>query len=115
MKLNISEWLKNFSGAVTICDKEGIILYMNNKATQTFEKYGGESLLGTNLLDCHPEPSRTKLKSMLKTGLPNIYTIEKNGLKKLIHQTPWYDGDGYCGFVELSLEIPVELPNYFRS
>ena len=24
----------------------------------------------------------------------NIYTVEKEGLKKLIFQTPWYDEDG---------------------
>jgi hypothetical protein len=39
----------------------------------------------------------------------NVYTIEKNGVKKLIYQSPWYYNGEYAGFVELSLEIPFEM------
>ncbi len=28
----------------------------------------------------------------------NAYTIEKNGIKKLIHQTPWFENGEYTGF-----------------
>jgi hypothetical protein len=45
----------------------------------------------------------------------NIYTIEKNGVKKLIYQTPWYQDGQYAGFIELSLEIPFEMPHFIRS
>jgi transcriptional regulator with PAS, ATPase and Fis domain len=108
-------WLKEFNGAVTVCDKEGIILKMNDKAIITFEKYGGTKLIGTNLLDCHPEPSKTKLKEMLISGKPNAYTIEKNGIKKLIYQAPWFEEKRYMGFIELSLEIPFEMPHFVRK
>ena len=34
------EWAKEMNCAVTVCDTKGIILYMNDKACQTFAKYG---------------------------------------------------------------------------
>jgi len=52
---------------------------------------------------------------MLAAGEKNIYTIEKNGVKKLIYQSPWYQNGKYAGFVELSLEIPFEMPHFIRS
>lgn len=109
-------WLHNFSGAVTICDTEGIIIYMNKKSQSTFARDGGADLIGKNVLDCHPEPARSKLATMLKTEETNCYTIEKNGVKKLIYQAPWYkDTSEYGGLVELSLEIPIKMPNYVRQ
>ena len=41
--------------------------------------------------------------------------IEKNGVKKIIYQSPWYKEGEYAGFVELSLEIPLEMPHFIRS
>jgi PAS domain S-box-containing protein len=111
----LSEWTKEFSGAITVCDIDGRILYMNDKAAKTFEKYGGADLIGKNVLDCHPGPARAKLQEMMRTRTPNCYTIEKKGVKKLIYQTPWYEQGEYKGFLELSLEIPFDMPNYIRK
>jgi transcriptional regulator with PAS, ATPase and Fis domain len=108
-------WLKEFPGAITVCDKEGLIFEMNDKAAQTFAEDGGYNLIGKNLLDCHPEPSRTKLKQLLETRQTNVYTIEKNCVKKLIYQSPWYKDGEYAGLVELSLEIPFEMPHFVRD
>jgi transcriptional regulator with PAS, ATPase and Fis domain len=108
-------WINEFTGAVTLCDLSGIVLYMNNKAAETFQKYGGKSLIGKSLLDCHPESARKKLLHLLKSGESNSYTIEKNGKKRLIHQAPLFKEGVRCGMVEFSLEIPFELPNYVRS
>ncbi len=108
-------WVKEFPGAATVCNREGIILEMNEKAFKTFEKYGGASLIGKNLLDCHPEPAKSKLKELLETQKRNAYTIEKNGIKKIIYQSPWYENGEYMGFVELSLEIPLDMPNFVRK
>lgn len=109
------DWMENFCGAITVCDKNGIILYMNQKAIKTFEKYGGYQLIGTDLSDCHPEPAKTKLQEMLRDETSNVYTIEKNGVRKLIHQTPWYKNNEYCGFIELSIELPEVMSNFVRS
>jgi transcriptional regulator with PAS, ATPase and Fis domain len=107
-------WIQEFSGAVTVCDSDGIILAMNAKAIENFASSGGARLIGTNLLDCHPEPARTKLKELLASRRANVYTIEKNGIKKLIYQSPWYVDGNYSGLVELALEIPAELPHFVR-
>jgi hypothetical protein len=108
------EWIKQFPGAVTVCNCEGIILEMNDKAAQTFEKDGGYALIGKNLLDCHPEPARAKIQIMLDSCEKNVYTIEKNGIRKLIYQSPWFKDSHYMGFVELSLEIPFEMEHFVR-
>ena len=108
-------WIKEFPAAITVCDANGIILEMNDKAARTFDKDGGYALLGKNLLDCHSELSRGKVQAMLASHEENVYTIEKNGVKKLIYQTPWRRNGEYAGFVELSLEIPFEMPHHVRS
>lgn len=108
-------WIKETDFSVTLCDKNGTINYMNDKALKTFANDGGEKLLGTNVLDCHPEPSKTQLADMLKSEKKNVYTIQKNGVKKLIYQAPYYENSVYKGFVELSLEIPEVMENFVRG
>jgi len=108
-------WTKELNIAVTVCDENGVILEMNDKSCKTFEKQGGSKLLGTNLLDCHPEPAKSKVKDLLANPRANSYTIEKNGVKKLIYQAPWFEAGKFKGFVELSMEIPFDLPHFIRS
>ncbi|MBK6764818.1 MAG: PAS domain-containing protein [bacterium] len=110
-----ANWSTEIPFAITVCDTDGIILEMNHKSQSTFAADGGAELIGTNVLDCHPEPSRTQLCGMLATQERNVYTIEKNGVKKLIYQTPWYENGEYRGFVELSLEIPLDMPHFVRA
>lgn len=107
-------WIKELPFAITVCDKAGNILEMNDKSKKTFEKWGAD-LIGASLFNCHPEPAKSKLAEMLDSPRVNAYTIEKNGIKKLIYQSPWYEGDCFMGFVELSLEIPFEIPNFIRK
>lgn len=111
----MEDWKNGVGFAVTVCDADGTILEMNAKAAATFAKSGGGDLVGKSLLDCHPEPSKTKLKKMLAEPYTNAYTIEKNGVKKLIYQTPWMKDGKPAGLVELSLEIPAEMPHFVRK
>ena len=110
-----ANWSNEFPAAITVCDKNGKILEMNDRACKTFEKDGGASLVGKNVLDCHPEPAKAKLKEMLATGKSNCYTIEKKGVKKMMYQAPWYENGEYKGFVEMSIEIPFEMPHFVRN
>jgi PAS domain-containing protein len=112
---NEYQWVKEFPGAVTVTDARGTILAMNERAIRAFKEDGGEALIGTNVLDCHPEPARTRLKELLATQERNVYTIEKKGVKKLIYQSPWFRGGSYAGMVELSLEIPPVMPHFIRE
>ena len=101
--------------SVTICDKEGKILEMNDKSIDTFTK-DGKSLAGRSLLDCHPEPARSKLLDLLQNHDVNVYTIEKNGVRKMIYQMPWYDSQQeFAGYVELSMVLPSDMPHYVRQ
>jgi len=108
-------WVQEFSAAVTVTDREGKILEMNAAAVKTFEKDGGARLIGSNVLDCHPEPAKAKLRTIMENRKPNVYTIEKAGVKKLIYQAPWYQDGEYAGVVELSVEIPFEMPHFVRD
>lgn len=109
-----NDWVRAFPGAVTVCDRDGVILEMNERSVASFAADGGAALIGTNVLDCHPEPARAKLAALLASGKPNVYTIEKGGVKKLIYQAPWYRDGEVRGIVELSLPIPFEMPHFVR-
>ena len=111
----MGSWMEEFPGAVTVCDRDGVIIGMNAMSVRTFEANGGRALVGTNLLDCHPEPSRGKVADLLAHPRVNAYTIEKRGVRKLIYQAPWYREGQPAGIVELSLEIPESMPHVVRE
>ena len=108
-------WTKEVPVAIIICDTEGVVLEMNDKAVSNYAASGGAGLVGKNLLDCHPDPARRKLNAIMEDRRVNAYTIEKKGIKKLIYQMPWFDQGEYAGFAEISMEIPLELPHYIRK
>lgn len=113
--MQIPDYFCGCNYAQTVCDENGIVLYMNERATQVFARYGGKDLIGKSLMDCHSEHSREKIRELIKTGGSNSYTIFKNGIKKLIHQTPWYQNGKIAGLIEISLELPAEMPHFVRS
>jgi hypothetical protein len=108
-------WTRELPGSITVCDSEGVLLEMNDQAAVAFQKQGGRALVGTNLLDCHPEPSRSKVQELLTSHRVNAYTIEKDGRQKLIYQAPWYENGVYRGLVELALPLPEPLPHFVRE
>ena len=109
------DWVEEYPAAVTVCDREGVIVAMNARSCATFEAQGGRSLVGRSLLDCHPGESKEKLKRLLASPSTNVYTIEKKGIKKLVYQSPWFKDGQYAGIVELSLPIPFEMPHFVRG
>lgn len=109
------DWIKEFPGAITVTDDEGKIIYMNKKAAKAFEAEGGLELIGRNIMDCHRPDSQEKIKKILESRRPNVYTIEKQGQKKLIFQTVWTEAGQVRGLVELSLEIPPAMPHFVRD
>lgn len=109
---NIPDWAMQMNCAVTVCDADGVIIYMNEKARETFSKHG--DLIGKNLMGCHSQASKDKILEMLATGNSNAYTISKNGQRKMIYQTPWRENGKIAGMVEISMVIPEEMPHYVR-
>lgn len=108
-------WLEQFAGAVTVCDADGILLAMNDAAAAAYASFGGRKLLGTNLLDCHPEPSRSVFRDMLATRRTNVYTVEREGRRKLVYQSPWFEQGEYRGLVEIVLPLPEHMPHFVRD
>jgi transcriptional regulator with PAS, ATPase and Fis domain len=113
--MDTSVWLNGMNVAITVCDREGTIVYMNEQSARTFAADGGKSLLGKKLWDCHPEAAREKIRRLMAANAANSYTIEKNGVKKLVHQAPWQEDGQPAGLVEFSLVIPDVLPHFVRS
>ncbi|MDP3051335.1 MAG: diguanylate cyclase [Eubacteriales bacterium] len=113
--MDIGPWIKELPVSITVCDVNGVILEMNEKSCEVFAKDGGRNLIGTNLLDCHPGPARAKLEEMLHTWSSNTYSIEKNGKKQFIYQSPWYQDNEFRGFVEFIMDIPVEASHFVRK
>jgi PAS domain-containing protein len=108
-------WTKEFPAAITVCDAEGRIVSLNDRAAATFAADGGLGLIGRSVLDCHPEPARTKLKELLETGRVNVYTVRKSGRRKIVLQAPWSESGKPAGIVELSFEIPEVIPHFDRD
>lgn len=107
---NFPFWPDELDCAVTVCDNEGTVLYQNDRS----EAVNG-GMRGRSLLPCHNDRSRTIIRRLLSEGGRNVYTIEKGGVKKLIYQTVWREAGEVRGLVELSLELPDELPHYVRG
>lgn len=113
-KNSIPDWAWGMNCAVTVCDADCTIIYMNERSRQTFAKHG--DLIGRNLLDCHSPRSVEIIKHLLASGSQNCYTIEKQGLRKMIFQTAWRHEDGTVGgLVEISMVIPENMPHYIRD
>jgi transcriptional regulator with PAS, ATPase and Fis domain len=108
-------WTNQVAIAVTVTDAKGVITEMNTTSVATFATDGGAKLIGSDVLACHPEPSRTQLASMYQARQPNHYTIRKNGQRKIIHQMPLFKEGVFHGYVEISIPIPDQLPHFDRD
>ena len=109
----VPSWAEEMNCAVTVCDAEGVILYMNSRSRETYAKHG--NLIGKNLLGCHNERSRGIIEHLLETGGQNVYTIEKHGVRKLIYQSAWKEDGKVMGLCEISIVLPDEIPHYRRD
>lgn len=109
----MTHWADGVDYAVTICDADCKILYMNERSRATFAKHG--DIIGRNLMDCHPPKAQEKIKEMLREGTSNAYTITKNGQQKLIFQSPWKVNGKISGLVETSMVLPPDMPHFNRD
>ena len=109
----IPDWAKEARCAITVADADCRIIYMNDRARETYRSHG--DLIGRNLLDCHSPRSRQIIADILASGGTNAYTIEKQGVHKMIFQSAWSVGGRISGILEISMVIPAPLPHYVRS
>ena len=115
MKAQEHLWVREFPAELSICDREGVLLEMNRAAEALFAGEGGRTLIGSNILNCHPEPDCRKLKRLLETGQTNVYLSETKGCKTFVFQAPWYLEGRYAGLVEVSFEVPDDIPHFIRE
>ena len=85
--------------AIVICDLDHTIIYMNKVAKERYAKWGGEALLGKNLLDCHNERSRemiNKVVDWFKTSKDHnlVYTFYNPKENKDVYMVALRDEDG---------------------
>ena len=111
----LPDWLKGLPASVTVTAADGTIVAMNPSACDAFADDGGADLIGRSVFDCHPEPARTKTRELFERREANHYTIRKDGRRKIIHQLPWCRNGRFAGFVEISIPIPDELPEFQRT
>jgi hypothetical protein len=95
-----------------VCDRKYKILYMNHKAAEDHAADGGLALVGKDLMGCHPPDAKVKLREVLASGRPNVYTTEKN--RKLVYQCQWKRGGRVGGLVQLVIELPRDMPHHAR-
>jgi transcriptional regulator with PAS, ATPase and Fis domain len=109
------DWFEQLPCAVTVCDRDYTILYMNERAAEVHSEDGGKALIGKSLMDCHPPKAQKKLKKVMASGRPNVYTIEKKGTKKMVYQCHWKKRGRVGGLLELSFELPMDIPHFVRT
>ena len=51
----------------------------------------------------------------MASGQPNIYTIEKGGVRKMIYQAHWRTGGRPAGLIEITFELPEPVPHFHRD
>lgn len=113
--MNEGSWIEECSFPIKGCDKEGTLVFINARAAKNAEKAGGKGLIGKSIFPCHKPESIEKFKKLVASGATNAYTIEKNGVKSLVYQTPWIEKGEVVGFVELTIPLPENMPHYVRS
>ena len=67
------DWAENVNYAVTVCDAEANIIYMNAMSVKVLGR--GKNCAGMNLKECHRPESWETIVRLLKEGGTNVYKI----------------------------------------
>ena len=106
------QWAEDIEAAVTVSDKEGVVVYMNKRSRETFNK-NGESMVGRSMLPCHNERSKEIINEML-TKARNEYdtlrtVVMHNGTNDIEDTTPSLKTVEDDGAYQLSKEEASQL------
>jgi len=108
-------WVKEFAATITVIDKDGKIIDMTDRAAKAFAEGGHPDLVGAPVFDCHPEWAKLKLKALVDSRRTNVYTYTKDGRKRLVFQTPWTIGGEFAGYLDMTLDLPEDMPHFDRD
>lgn len=109
----IPDWAREMDCAITVCDAEARIIYMNDASRRINSP--DSDIISHNLRQYHPPRAIAIIDRLLSEGGYNAYTISKRGQRKMIYQAAWRQNGVIAGLVEISMVIPDELPHYIRS
>jgi len=108
-------WVEEFPAEITVCDAAGTLTEMNAAAEAVFAEDGGRGLLGSDVLDCHTGADRLKMEDLLAHPQPNAYVNEANSKRTFFFQSPWYQDGRFAGYVEISFDLPADIPHFIRE
>ena len=91
--------------AVVICNLEHEIIYMNPAAVLSYEKWGGEKLIGRNLLDCHNPESVKQIKKVVEWFAADdshniVYTSHNEKQNKDVYMVALRENGRLIGYYE---------------
>lgn len=106
------DYFENVAFAVTVCNKDGIVVYQNTRSI----KNDGNAM-GKNIFKCHKPKTNDIIRHLLETGESNTYEIIRKGKRYLVQQTPWHKepkGD-VAGLIEVVIDLPDNYPVFNRD
>lgn len=85
--------------SVVICNLNHEIIYMNPKAISSYEKRGGEKLIGRSLMNCHNPHSREMIEKVVRWFLESpehnrIHTFYNEKQAKDVYMVALREEDG---------------------
>ena len=91
--------------AVVICNLEHEIIYMNPAAVHSYEKWGGDKLIGRNLLDCHNPESVERIKEVVEWFAADdshniVYTSHNEKQNKDVYMVALRENGQLIGYYE---------------
>jgi hypothetical protein len=108
-------WVEECPAEITVCDAAGTLTEMNEAAGAIFADDGGRGLLGSDVLDCHTGADRIKMEELLARPQVNTYINEAKGTRTFFYHAPWYQDARFAGYVEISFDLPAEIPHFIRK
>lgn len=84
---------------IVICDSRHTILYMNSAAIKRYAGFGGEKLIGKNLMNCHNPQSKARIEQVLSwfgedSSHNRIYTSYNEKENKDVYMVALRDAQG---------------------
>ena len=107
--MNLASYYKSIvdqdRAAIVICNLEHEIIYMNTAAVNYYSKWGGDKLIGRNLLDCHNEESRKKIFQVVDWFASDeehniVYTFYNEKQNKDVYMVALRDEGKLIGYYE---------------
>lgn len=91
--------------AIVICNLKHEIIYMNPVAVQSYEKRGGDKLIGRSLLDCHNAESKDKIQRVVAWFAEDeshniVYTFHNEKQNKDVYMVALRDSGKLIGYYE---------------